>query len=259
MQKLSEVIQRPKNMPESEPNTESKCPQCRGTGWLKVDGYHRFCECELGTFQKQKDEDDNGRFRKEYAENLLRIANIPLRYAFAHAIDFEEAFFVDLLKSIDFKQGKGLFLWGAVGSGKTHLAAAILNHGLDMHDGENTMMLPDGFGKRFLFVQVPDLLDKIRSSYEDRRSTGEDWLDQATDATLLALDDIGAERVTDWVREKLFQLVNRRYNAVKATIVTSNLSPDELSDRIGDRTVSRLVGMCRIVRLDGEDKRLQAK
>lgn len=263
MRKLAELIQLPnqENMTESASKSEQdKCAECHGSGWQEVhqDGIrYRYCNCEIGQFQKQKDEADAISYRKEYADNLVRIANIPRRFASADMQDYDPDYFVDIVRNINLKEGRGLFLWGPVGSGKTHLAAAILGNWLEHNNFENVTMLADGFGKHFLFVQVPDLLDKIRSSYDDRRSDGEDWLEEASEATLIVLDDIGAERVTDWVREKLFQLVNRRYNDMRATIVTSNLSPDQLAAHIGDRTVSRLVGMCKVIKLQGDDRRLK--
>ena len=73
---------------------------------------------------------------------------------------------------------------------------------------------------------------------------------------LLHIDDLGAENRTDWVLEQLYSIVNARYESERAIVATTNLMPDELSERLGARTVSRLVEICGdLIPLDGEDMR----
>jgi DNA replication protein DnaC len=72
---------------------------------------------------------------------------------------------------------------------------------------------------------------------------------------LCVLDDIGAERVTDWVRERLFVIVNARHDADLPTIFTSNLAPPALDDHLGERTMWRIIEMCEVVHLDGPNLR----
>ena len=69
-------------------------------------------------------------------------------------------------------------------------------------------------------------------------------LDRLTAVDLLHIDDLGAENRTDWVLEQLYSIVNARYEAERAIVATTNLMPDELSERLGARTVSRLVEIC---------------
>ena len=73
---------------------------------------------------------------------------------------------------------------------------------------------------------------------------------------LLFIDDIGAEKMTEWVAETFYLILNYRYNEMLPTIFTSNLSPSELAERIGDRIVSRIIGSSDVIKLDGEDRRL---
>lgn len=113
---------------------------------------------------------------------------------------------------------------GGSGSGKTHLAAAIANARI-------------AAGDPVLFMVVPDLLDHLRASYEATEDDlGYDQLfDQVRNAPLLILDDIDAAAGTPWAREKLFQVVNHRYNATLPTIFTTSTHPQQLDDRLATR------------------------
>jgi DNA replication protein DnaC len=83
-----------------------------------------------------------------------------------------------------------------------------------------------------------------------------DFMDRLTAVDLLHLDDLGAETKTDWVLEQLYSIVNARYEAERAIVATTNLMPDELSEQLGPRTVSRLVEICGdLIPLFGEDHR----
>lgn len=74
---------------------------------------------------------------------------------------------------------------------------------------------------------------------------------------ILILDDVGAEKLTDWVAETFYLIVNKRYNEMLPTIFSSNLAVGELAEMLGDRTASRIVEMCDIIKIDGEDRRLK--
>lgn len=149
--------------------------------------------------------------------------------------------------------GINLYLYGAVGTGKTGLAWSIARYWVEQDIGPAH------------FVNVRELLAAARDYYshggnDPLQKIGEPQLED-----LLVLDDLGAERPTDWTRETIATLVERRYQAQANTIVTSNYSPSQLISRldprdhiIGQRIVSRLIESCTVVQVAGPDRRLKA-
>ena len=148
---------------------------------------------------------------------------------------------------------RGLFIYGPRGTGKTMLAAIIANEKAKK-------------GQPVLFTSVPDLLEDIRMSFGTNQRG--DVMQAARDTPCLVLDDLGAERITEWVGEQLFTLLNYRYNERLQTIITTNYSTDELSERLvtrskdgieddtnAQRILSRIYGMCARVYLGGVDWR----
>jgi DNA replication protein DnaC len=140
----------------------------------------------------------------------------------------------------------GLMFLGPVGTGKTHLAACVVNAFLDQL-------------KRVTFGGVVDLLGRIRRSYGEEAQE-EEWeiIDELTTAPLLVLDDLGKERVKDWVEEILFRIIDVRYGEKRPLVITTNFSPQDLEKRYPEKgyaIVSRLAEMCTGVYLGGEDWR----
>ena len=127
-------------------------------------------------------------------------------------------------------EGRGLWLVGDVGTGKTTLAMLASRAALDA-------------GRTVAIYSLPRLLNLIRSAIDSEEGML-DYLDRLTSVDLLHVDDLGAEKTTEWVLEQLYSIVNARYEAERAIVATTNLMPDELAEQIGPRTVSRLVEMC---------------
>lgn len=138
-------------------------------------------------------------------------------------------------------EAKGIFMSGPYGTGKTHLCAAIISE-----------LCARGI-KGLDFTVTPKLLALTRRTFNTDDNT--DYIGQAARAGVLVLDDVGAEKISEWVREQLFLLINERYENELPTIITTNASMTELEARIGGASVSRIWGMCKGYVLDGEDHR----
>jgi DNA replication protein DnaC len=124
-----------------------------------------------------------------------------------------------------------LIFQGVNGCGKTHLAAAIANHRLAQ-------------GKPVLFVVVPDLLDHLRSTFSpDSKISYDEFSEELKGTQLLILDDFGEQSATPWAQEKLYQLINYRYNARLPMVVTTCLSLDEIETRISSRMVDPRISL----------------
>jgi DNA replication protein DnaC len=129
--------------------------------------------------------------------------------------------------ALDFaKEPDGWLVFAGVnGCGKTHLAAAIVNYRYKL-------------GKPSLFVVVPDFLDHLRSTFSPGSKVSYDQLfESVRSSELLVLDDLGEQAGTPWAQEKLYQVINHRYNARLATVITTSWSLDEIENRISSRLV----------------------
>src|SRR5512133_2551758 len=224
------------------------CSLCDDTGWrpLERDGVQRVERCEC--------------WRQALADRLLADAHIPPRYRrcdLDNFRDYNDSLSRAVVRARKFTEGfpgeidRGLFFIGHPGVGKTHLAVAVLK------------ILIREKGARGIFYDTRELLRVIRSTYNPTVQTAEmDVLRPVMYADLLVLDDLGAEKTSEWVEETLNLIVNTRYNERRVTIFTSNYEekedrgdPDSLLARVGFRMHSRLYEMCEFLEYDGADYR----
>jgi DNA replication protein DnaC len=142
--------------------------------------------------------------------------------------------------------GRGLWFMGPVGTGKTTLAMLVSKAALKA-------------GRSVAIYSLPRLLNEIRDAHRAERSHV-DLLDRLTAVDLLHLDDVGAERTTDWVLEELYSIVNSRYEDDRSIVITTNIvDRHALCEQITDRTVSRLTEMCDELPVLGHDRRMDVR
>jgi DNA replication protein DnaC len=157
------------------------------------------------------------------------------------------------------RKAQGLYLAGQVGTGKTHtawmaLAAWCQATGTRPHGEEPPSIDWGGPSVRtapnVVFTRLTDLLDNLRP--------GEAAVQTIRDcqrAVLLVIDDIGAEKPSEWTQERVYSVIDHRYAGCMPLIVTSNLPPSKLADQVGERAASRLAEMCEVVAMTGTDRR----
>lgn len=232
-----------------EKRAEVLCPICRGMGFITVDvplGHPNYgkavvCEC-------QQKEIEARRLAQFYAIGQLGVLRGQTFESFMpEGIGLTEEKQRNLRlacqRCLDYAQNPEgwLLLRGGYGCGKTHLAAAIANHRLSE-------------GEMAILVTVPDLLDFLRATFApDSEVSFDERLQQIKTASLLILDDFGTESGTPWAQEKLFQILNYRYNSRLPTVITTNYELEEIELRVRSRLVDP--GLVQIITILAPDFR----
>ena len=219
------------------------CPYglCDGTGFLIDEAAKKATDCRCRA----------QRIANAQARSLSAV--VPRRF---RDVAFERKPVVDMdpgvvravkryVEDVDgnLDAGRGLWLMGDVGTGKTTLAMLISKAALEA-------------GRSVAIYSLPRLLAELRKTFDaDSDRSFLELLDRLAAVDLLHLDDLGAERTSPWVIEQLYSIVNSRYEEQRSVVVTTNLSREDLVEQIGERTVSRLTEMCDELPLFGHDRR----
>jgi DNA replication protein DnaC len=232
----------------SEPFREQACPLgvCDGSGWiLGPEDVARPCECR------------EARLKKGRSRGVASV--IPPRY---RGVSFDRPPVSDMSRDFQVKgvveqvrryvaeledrlsTGRGLWFMGNTGTGKTTLAMLVSKAALEA-------------GYSVAIYSLPKLLAHIRRTY-DSEPGGDSYLaffERLTSVDLLHIDDLGAEKKSDWVLEQLYALINERYEEKRSIVITTNFDRDELEEQIGPRIVSRLTEMAEPLPMFGDDNR----
>jgi DNA replication protein DnaC len=225
----------------ANPPERFECARCGGDGFvLDPQGDAVPCECR--------------EVRVRRARTLGVSSVIPRKY---RGVSFERAPVSDIddriirevkrfVRDMDttIPRGKGLWIFGDVGTGKTSLAMLVSKEAIQR-------------GYSVAIYSVPRLLGHIRATYDSggAEQSYASLFEQLASVDLLHLDDLGAEKQTDWVLEQLYSLVNERYERERSIVLTTNVELKALEEQIGERTVSRLTEMTEQVPLFGADLR----
>jgi len=213
---------------------EEVCPICKGLGYVRLDlpvGHPDFgrlfpCTCREAELQARR------LLQLQEASDISLLSRMTFE---AFKIEERGHLLPDQRRTLEtayniarrFAQNPEgwLLLEGGYGCGKTHLAAAIANYCIQQ-------------GEMVLFVVVPDLLDHLRAAYAPSSPvTFDERFEAVRTVPLLILDDLGSQSPSPWAQEKLYQLINYRYNARMPTVVTTNQPLAELDPRIRSRLV----------------------
>jgi hypothetical protein len=203
--------------PSSEPQ-EVECPKCAGTGYVRGAVGMRECACT--------------------AERRV-IARLPLRFKRASLVDFPRGVQEFVLGWLSDPRD-GLLLTGAVGTGKTHLLAAMAR----------TLLLTS---QEAVFRRCAELYASLRVCYRENRSE-EAVLSEYTAPRWLFLDDLGAGSLSDFERRNALEILDQRFNRNLPTAISTNWSLEQIAERMDDRIASRLSAL-HAMELSGEDKR----
>ena len=185
------------------------------------------------------------RIPEKYRYSIVLEANMNDLPAFEALNEYKEA----VLEKV--ANGDGLYIWGkSTGCGKTSWACKIMGYYF------RKIAFTTGLENEGLYIFLPTFLEDLRDNYDNKDPDFEQVLSMVKGCKLLIIDDIGAERVTEWVRERMVSIINTRSSNGLCTIYTSNLSPAELTEELGDRIASRVLGSSKVVEISGGDWRV---
>jgi DNA replication protein DnaC len=218
------------------------CPYgiCDGSGFVEDPDTNtaRDCRCRAGRVAGARARALEARIPKRYRD--VAFDRYPVTDIEPTVVQMVRRFCHDIEDNLD--AGRGLWLEGDPGTGKTTLAMLVSKAAIEAH-------------RTTAIYSLPRLMGVLRESIDSEEGLL-GLLDRLATVDLLHLDDLGAEHRTDWVLEQLYSIVNTRYEEQRSIILTTNATEQELAEQLGARTVSRLVEICGVpLPLFGHDRR----
>ena len=217
----------------------------RAMYWTKIINGHEDCIKAIDERLLMEKEREIAEKTQRKIESMFRSCNIPEHIVKSRKFenfdinsDNERAF--SILTTWSPSDKWGVFLQGTAGTGKSHLLIALANKWMKKQHPA-------------FFMNVSDMFDDLKSGYSD--NSYQIKMQTLKNVEILILDDIGTEKPTDWVEEKLFQLLNHRMNEGLATFFSSNCTLMDLKTRLHERITSRIKEMSVVVPLNGKDMR----
>lgn len=204
----------------------------------EFDGNRSFPRCcpkcmddQLRRYIRSKKQDKQNAFRRSFFDN------VPQRYRKARLNQLP-----DKLKTI--LLAGSCYLWGGVGTGKTHALYSLLRHSLLKKNGSGCL------------TNFDNLLMEVRSTFGGHGSEAS-VLEPYKGSGLLCIDDIGAGADSAFAERILLSVIDYRYNRCLPTYCSSNWPPEKIKELFGERVFSRISGMCTVIKLGGQDRRLK--
>ena len=222
-----------------------------------------ICQCKVNDLKKEEEERKNFEKQKEinklkrnsllgdrYKDTSFDNTNTGINSTFDTA--YKRCKNYCEVSSKVLEEGYGIYLYGNSGTGKTHLTACMVNELIKQH-------------RPTLFTNFFEISQIIRGTFKSNTNSEESMIEKISNIDFLFIDDLGTEKVTkngedNWLQEKIFEILNKRYNNKKPTIFTSNYSLEELINSRGlmEKTVDRILEMSTVIlKIEGESHRIK--
>ena len=258
------------SLPEVDIN-QPVCPFCNAQQKITIphagtsdQGIRKHCDCtQMQEYLRQKRQlseleeqlmimQQRDDFRKKRAWKMYEESGVGKRFLTASFENYErermpEAYDIArrFAETFDKNDGEGLLFTGDVGTGKTHLAAAI------------SAEIIRKYAATVEFVSYTEALATMRAAFSESNNNDQILEERMRKADLLVIDDLGKENLSAFTKNVLYRVVNGRYKDKLPLIITSNYGIESLSERLDYGTFSRIVDLCKVVEMRGIDYRMK--